>query len=96
MFGGSIFRKVVISSVVRSKSVSSPKLNVFPQIAAMDVPEEELQTDLSQESSIQQCQIDNELVKNKAELHRRLLQHIPDVPDTEERPMPSFTAEGIR
>ena len=62
----------------------------------MSSSDEELQTDLSQESTIQQCQIDNEIVKNKEELYRRLLQHIPDVPDTEERPMPSFTAEGIR
>ena len=54
---------------------AKPKLNVFPQIAAMSSSDEELQADLSQESSIQQCQIDNEIVKNKAELHRRLLQH---------------------
>ena len=62
----------------------------------MDVPDEELQTNLAQEVSLQQCQIDSELAKNRPELERRLLQHIPDVPDTEQRPMPSFTAEGIR
>ena len=62
----------------------------------MNAPDEELQTDLSQESTIQQCQIDNELVRDKEKLYRCLLQHIPDVPDTEERPMPSFTADGIR
>ena len=78
------------------KGVSSLARLKLNAIAAMDVPDEELQTDLAQEVSLQQCQIDSELAKNRPELECRLLQHIPDVPDTEERPMPSFTAEGIR